>query len=69
LKILAIYKYVFLLIVTVYCACCLANHDIPGLGHEMKPHFYVNVADIETLESEVTYIACKYRTYTIFTHF
>ncbi|XP_071174373.1 DENN domain-containing protein 11-like [Mytilus edulis] len=42
----------------VYCACCLGNHDIGGLGHEMKPHFYVNVADIETLESEVSYIAC-----------
>jgi len=26
----------------------------------MKPHFYVNVADIETLESEVSYIACMY---------
>ncbi|XP_060083226.1 DENN domain-containing protein 11-like [Ylistrum balloti] len=42
----------------VYCACCLANRDIPGLGHDMKPHFYVNIADIETLESEVAYIAC-----------
>ena len=29
------------------------------LGREVKPHFYVNVADIETLESEVAYIACK----------
>jgi len=45
---------------SVYCACCLANHDLRGLGRKIKPHFYVNVADIETLESEVTYIACKY---------
>ena len=29
------------------------------LGHEVQPHFYVNVADIETLESEVAYIACR----------
>ncbi|XP_052815250.1 DENN domain-containing protein 11-like [Mya arenaria] len=42
----------------VYCACCLANHDMRGMGRKVKPHFYVNVADIETLESEVTYIAC-----------
>ncbi|XP_060552703.1 DENN domain-containing protein 11-like [Ruditapes philippinarum] len=42
----------------VYCACCLANHDLRGLGRRYKPQFYVNVADIETLESEVMYIAC-----------
>ncbi|KAH3774503.1 DENN domain-containing protein 11-like [Dreissena polymorpha] len=42
----------------VYCACCLTNHDIRGLGRKVKPHFYVNVADIETLETEVTYLAC-----------
>ncbi|KAK3578963.1 hypothetical protein CHS0354_034753 [Potamilus streckersoni] len=42
----------------VYCACCLALHSVPGLGEEIKPHFYVNVADIETLETEVAYIAC-----------
>ncbi|KAK3085670.1 hypothetical protein FSP39_006920 [Pinctada imbricata] len=42
----------------VYCACCLGNHDMGRLGHEEKPHFYVNVADIEALESEVSYIAC-----------
>jgi hypothetical protein len=47
-------------IVSVYCACCLANHDLRGLGRRYKPQFYVNVADIETLESEVMYIACKY---------
>ncbi|XP_064599038.1 DENN domain-containing protein 11-like isoform X2 [Liolophura sinensis] len=43
----------------VYCTCCLGNHDIEGLGSQsIKPHFYINVADIETLESEVAYIAC-----------
>ncbi|CAG5117486.1 unnamed protein product [Candidula unifasciata] len=43
----------------VYCACCLANHSIPGLNSiELRPHFYVNVADIEALESEVAYVAC-----------
>lgn len=42
----------------VYCCCCLASHDITGLGSTLKPHFYVNVADIETLETEVNYIAC-----------
>ncbi|RUS87014.1 hypothetical protein EGW08_005252 [Elysia chlorotica] len=43
----------------VYCACCLANHSIPGLNNiELRPHFYVNVADIEALENEVSYVAC-----------
>ncbi|XP_061189570.1 DENN domain-containing protein 11-like [Saccostrea echinata] len=42
----------------VYCACCLGNHEVGKLGHEVQPHFYVNVADIETLETEVAYIAC-----------
>lgn len=43
----------------MYCACCLGNHEVGKLGHEVQPHFYVNVADIETLESEVAYIACR----------
>lgn len=44
----------------VYCACCLANHSIQGLNSiELRPHFYVNVADIEVLENEVAYVACK----------
>ncbi|CAL1530636.1 unnamed protein product [Lymnaea stagnalis] len=43
----------------VYCACCLANHSIQGLNSiELRPHFYVNVADIEALETEVAYVAC-----------
>ncbi|CAI9735438.1 Hypothetical predicted protein [Octopus vulgaris] len=43
----------------VYCACCLGNHDMRGLvNRELIPRFYVNIADIETLETEVAYIAC-----------
>lgn len=47
----------------VYCCCCLANVSLPGLGGtvpESKPFFYVNVADIEMLKTEVSYVACKY---------
>ncbi|EPQ13193.1 Protein LCHN [Myotis brandtii] len=46
---------------SVYCCCCLANVSLPGLGGtipESKPFFYVNVADIESLEVEVSYVAC-----------
>uniref|UniRef100_A0A8C3RXD0 DENN domain-containing protein 11 n=1 Tax=Chelydra serpentina TaxID=8475 RepID=A0A8C3RXD0_CHESE len=49
----------------VYCCCCLANVSLPGIGGtvpESKPFFYVNVADIEMLETEVSYVACKYNT-------
>ncbi|XP_077325379.1 DENN domain-containing protein 11 isoform X1 [Lithobates pipiens] len=45
----------------VYCCCCLANVTLPGVGAtapEAKPFFYVNVADIETLDDEVSYVAC-----------
>ncbi|XP_011357854.2 protein LCHN [Pteropus vampyrus] len=45
----------------VYCCCCLANVSLPGIGStvpESKPFFYVNVADIESLEVEVSYVAC-----------
>ncbi|KAG8138293.1 putative Protein LCHN-like protein [Naja naja] len=44
-----------------YCCCCLANVSLPGIGGtvpESKPFFYVNVADIEMLETEVAYVAC-----------
>lgn len=47
---------------TVYCCCCLANISLPGIGGtvpESKPFFYVNVADIESLEVEVSYVACE----------
>nr|XP_033813905.1 DENN domain-containing protein 11 isoform X6 [Geotrypetes seraphini] len=45
----------------VYCCCCLANVSLPGIGGsvpESKPFFYVNVADIDTLDTEVSYVAC-----------
>ncbi|XP_029472008.1 protein LCHN isoform X2 [Rhinatrema bivittatum] len=45
----------------VYCCCCLANIPLPGIGGsvpESKPFFYVNVADIETLDTEISYVAC-----------
>lgn len=47
----------------MYCCCCLANVSLPGIGGaipESKPFFYVNVADIESLEVEVSYVACEY---------
>lgn len=47
----------------MYCCCCLANISLPGIGGtvpEPKPFFYVNVADIESLEVEVSYVACEY---------
>ena len=51
----------FLFYISVYCACCLGNHDMRGLvNQEVTPHFYINIADIEALETEVAYIACKY---------
>lgn len=46
----------------MYCCCCLANISLPGIGGtvpESKPFFYVNVADIESLEVEVSYVACE----------
>ncbi|XP_072772155.1 DENN domain-containing protein 11-like isoform X2 [Nerophis lumbriciformis] len=45
----------------VYCCCCLANVSIPGVGvavPELRPFFYVNVADIGALENELSYVAC-----------
>ena len=47
----------------MYCCCCLANVSLPGIGGtipESKPFFYVNVADIESLEVEVSYVACEH---------
>ncbi|KAI8480329.1 hypothetical protein Bbelb_419220 [Branchiostoma belcheri] len=44
----------------VYCACCLARHTIPEIPEKpLKPHFYVNIADIDRLETEVSYLAFK----------
>uniref|UniRef100_A0A3B3VJN1 DENN domain-containing protein 11 n=1 Tax=Poecilia latipinna TaxID=48699 RepID=A0A3B3VJN1_9TELE len=45
----------------VYCCCCLANASIPGIGGsvpELRPFFYINIADISTLETEFSYVAC-----------
>ncbi|XP_012688578.1 DENN domain-containing protein 11 [Clupea harengus] len=45
----------------VYCCCCLANVSIPGIGGsvaELRPFFYINVADITALETELSYVAC-----------
>nr|XP_019959153.1 PREDICTED: protein LCHN-like [Paralichthys olivaceus] len=45
----------------VYCLCCLANVSLPGIGisvPELRPFFYINIADITTLETEMSYVAC-----------
>ncbi|XP_022110529.1 protein LCHN-like [Acanthaster planci] len=43
----------------VYCASTLGQHEIfISTATEYKPFFYINVVDIEALESEVSYIAC-----------
>ncbi|XP_034079281.1 DENN domain-containing protein 11 [Gymnodraco acuticeps] len=45
----------------VYCCCCLANVSLPGIGvsvPELRPFFYINIADITTLEKEMSYVAC-----------
>ncbi|TRY66400.1 hypothetical protein DNTS_003364 [Danionella cerebrum] len=45
----------------VYCCCSLANVSIPGMGvsvPELRPFFYINVADITALETELSYVAC-----------
>lgn len=44
----------------VYCCCCLASHSMHRLlsSAGVKPHFYINIADIDNLESEMSYIAC-----------
>lgn len=47
---------------SVYCCCCLANVSIPGIGvsvPELRPFFYINIADISALETELSYVACK----------
>lgn len=45
----------------VYCLCCLANVSLPGIGvsvPELRPFFYINIADITALETELSYVAC-----------
>lgn len=48
---------------SVYCCCCLANVSLPGIGvsvPELRPFFYINVADITALETEMSYVACEW---------
>lgn len=45
----------------VYSCCALANVPVPGIGRglpPLRPYFYVNVTDINTLETELSYVAC-----------
>ncbi|XP_033123746.1 DENN domain-containing protein 11-like [Anneissia japonica] len=43
----------------VYCASVLGNHTVRMENEvEVKPQFYINVADIENLESDLSYVAC-----------
>ncbi|XP_029909861.1 DENN domain-containing protein 11 [Myripristis murdjan] len=45
----------------VYCCCSLANVSLPGIGvsvPELRPFFYINIADITALETELSYVAC-----------
>lgn len=47
---------------SVYCCCCLANVSLPGIGvsvPELRPFFYINIADISALETELSYVACE----------
>ena len=49
------------LLFSVYCGCCLGAHTLGSqlTEREIKPQFYVNIADIDMLETEMSYIACK----------
>ena len=39
----------------------MSQHDVVlNSAIEHKPYFYVNIADIDTLESEMSYVACEY---------
>ncbi|XP_071957378.1 DENN domain-containing protein 11-like [Antedon mediterranea] len=43
----------------VYCASVLGNHTVQMENDlEVKPHFYINVADIDTIEAELFFVAC-----------
>ena len=46
----------------VYCTSLLTAHKLDGrtINTEHNPYFYINVADIETLNSTRTYVACMY---------
>lgn len=50
-------------VLSVYCCCCLANVSLPGIGvsvPELRPFFYINVADIAALQTEMSYVACEF---------
>ena len=50
-----------LFLFAVYCAILMSQHDVVlNSAIEHKPYFYVNIADIDTLESEMSYVACEY---------
>ncbi len=43
----------------MYCTCLLSSHALSAdLSTECNPQFYVNVADIDHLESLDSYMAC-----------
>ncbi|XP_030626181.1 protein LCHN-like [Chanos chanos] len=45
----------------VYCCCILASVSTPGAGTgvpQFRPYFYVSVADIGTLDTELSFVAC-----------
>lgn len=45
----------------MYCACTLGQYEVElETSPELKPYFYINIADIDSVESEVSYVACKY---------
>lgn len=46
----------------VYCTSVLASHNIDNLDlhTELNPLFFVNVADIDMLEKETSFIACEF---------
>lgn len=44
----------------VYCTICLTAHRMTEIGQwNAQPFFYVNIADMDTLNSEKAYVACK----------
>ena len=44
----------------VYCTCLLTDHSLGGnLDLDCNPMFYVNVNDIESLQSTRHYVACE----------
>ena len=50
------------LLFVVYCTALLTAHKLDGraIQTEHNPQFYINVADIEALNSTRTYVACTY---------